>query len=120
MFRKNCKIDEYNIKWNNLYCSVAFPLPELNADGCRVTFHRINATGSNDIDVKAVVKYLLMIGEIRLIEEGPIAGDVCIFDVSGATAAMVSKLINPVVKKGIMCSQVRFHAFTYSSCWSYK
>lgn len=82
----------------------AFPLPELTSDGCRITFHRFNAA-SNDLDVKAVVKYLIMLGEIRLIEEGPIAGDVCIFDVSGVSASMVPKLINPVVKKGIMCSQ---------------
>ncbi|XP_065201197.1 alpha-tocopherol transfer protein-like [Planococcus citri] len=84
---------------------VAFPLPELTADGCRVTFHRVNSSDSNKLDVKAIVKYLLMLGEIRLLEEGPISGDVCVFDVSGATASMVSKLINPVVKKGIMCSQ---------------
>lgn len=47
-----------------------------------------------------------MLGEIRLIEEGPISGDIVIFDVACCKAAMVSKLLNPVIKKGILCSQV--------------
>lgn len=70
---------------------------------------------SSLIDMKVITRYLLMLGEIRLIEEGPIAGDICIFDVGNATASMVSKLINPVIKKGIMCSQVSFFRRLFKS-----
>lgn len=58
------------------------------------------------MNVKTIVKYLIMLGEIRLIEEGPIAGDIVVFDLAHTKASMVSKLLNPIVKKGVMCSQV--------------
>ncbi len=87
--------------------SVAFPLPQLSASGCRVTLHKILLDDNGILDIKCIVKFLLMLGEIRLIEESPIAGDIVIFDVSVIKTSSVSKLIHPAVKKGIMCSQVR-------------
>lgn len=84
---------------------VAFPLPELTADGCRVTLHKVTADDANVLDIKTIVKYLIILGEIRLIEEGPISGDVVVFDVECMKASFVSKLINPIVKKAVMCSQ---------------
>ncbi|XKL64998.1 hypothetical protein PGB90_005084 [Kerria lacca] len=88
--------------------SIAFPLPELTASGCRVTFHKVLNDENCLFDVRCIVKYLLMLGDIRLLEEGPISGDIVIFDAVHAKASMVSKLINPIVKKGIMCSQNAF------------
>lgn len=90
----------------SLHYSIAFPLPELTASGCRVTFHKVLNDENCLFDVRCIVKYLLMLGDIRLLEEGPISGDIVIFDAVHAKASMVSKLINPIVKKGIMCSQV--------------
>lgn len=84
---------------------IAFPLPELTANGCRITIHKVLDDENSYLDVKIIVKYLLMLGEVRLIEEGPIFGDIMIFDVACCKAAMVSKLLNPVIKKGIMCCQ---------------
>jgi len=60
------------------------------------------------LNVKTIVKYLIMLGEVRLIEEGPIAGDIIVFDLTYAKAAIISKLLNPIIKKGVMCSQVSF------------
>ncbi|KAK7604816.1 hypothetical protein V9T40_006002 [Parthenolecanium corni] len=84
---------------------IAFPLPELTASGCRVTFHKILSDDAGTFDIRVIVKYLLMLGEIRILEEPAFAGDLVLFDVGGAKASVISKLINPVVKRGVSCSQ---------------
>lgn len=89
-----------------VFFSIAFPLPELTASGCRVTFHKILSDDVGAFDIRVIVKYLLMLGEIRILEEPAFAGDLVLFDVSGAKASIISKLINPVVKRGVSCSQV--------------
>lgn len=84
---------------------VAFPLPELTASGCRVTLHKVLSDDAGAYDIKVIVKYLLMLGEIRLLEEPAFAGDIVVFDVATCRASLISKLLNPVIKKGILCSQ---------------
>lgn len=53
------------------------------------------------------MKLVLMAGDIRLKEEQVgVAGDVYIFDATGATPAHLSKISPPMVKKFLICVQV--------------
>lgn len=59
-------------------------------------------------NVADVMKITLMIGDIRLLEEQTgVAGDVYIFDASVATPSHFAKFTPALVKKFLICVQVR-------------
>lgn len=50
-----------------------------------------------------------MIGDIRLVEETPIAGDIFLFDVRHMSVLHIARLANPQLKKILHCTQVINH-----------
>lgn len=67
----------------------------------------------NTPNVADVMKVTLMIGDIRLLEEQTgVAGDVYIFDASVATPSHFAKFTPALVKKFLICVQVK-HSLTY-------
>lgn len=58
-------------------------------------------------NVADIMKLVLMIGDIRLLEEREgVAGDVYVFDASVATPAHFAKFTPAIVKKFLICVQV--------------
>lgn len=79
-------------------------LPRLTPSGCRITYQCLTKD-FNKVDLKNVIKIMLMIGDIRLIEEGPISGDIFIYDLGSVTSSGIAKIINPYMKKGLSFTQ---------------
>lgn len=80
---------------------IAYPLPTTTADGFRVSYFDI----SDAFDIVAVFKLILMVSDIRLLEEENIRGDVFIFDVQKVNAKLLAKLMSPYTKKVLMAAQ---------------
>lgn len=58
-------------------------------------------------NVADIMKLVLMIGDIRLLEEREgVAGDVYVFDASVATPGHFAKFTPAIVKKFLICVQV--------------
>ncbi|RZF32236.1 hypothetical protein LSTR_LSTR011508 [Laodelphax striatellus] len=83
----------------------AFPLPRLTPEGFRVTVHRFTEAPVNDFEPADIYKFLCMIGDIRLVEESAIAGDVFLFDVANMSVTHIAKLANPLLRKILHCTQ---------------
>ncbi|XP_046386047.1 clavesin-1-like [Ischnura elegans] len=83
----------------------AFPLPKLTPGGCRVTLHRFMDSDGNRFNTRDCFKYVFMTGDIRLMEEEPIIGDVFLFDMNNISLSYVSKLGFPMIKKVLTCAQ---------------
>lgn len=83
------------------------PLPGLTPNGRRVIVFRGVDKNVVTPDVAQQMKLVLMIGDIRLLEEQVgVAGDVYIFDASVATPAHFSKFTPTIVKKFLIAVQV--------------
>ncbi|KAG8237523.1 hypothetical protein J437_LFUL017573 [Ladona fulva] len=83
----------------------AFPLPRLTPTGCRVTVHRFTNQDGNRFNNRDCFKYVFMTGDIRLMEEEPIIGDIFLFDMNNVNLSYFSKLSFPMVKKVLTCAQ---------------
>lgn len=47
-----------------------------------------------------------MIGDIRLIEEVAISGDIFVFDIGNLTLNQIAKLVNPLLKRTLQATEV--------------
>uniref|UniRef100_A0A1B6CMW7 CRAL-TRIO domain-containing protein n=1 Tax=Clastoptera arizonana TaxID=38151 RepID=A0A1B6CMW7_9HEMI len=83
----------------------AFPLPQLTPDGYRITIHQITNLSDCEFIATHIYKALCMIGDIRLIEESAISGDIFIFDVQHVTMSHITRLANPQLRKILHCTQ---------------
>lgn len=83
----------------------AFPLPQLTPNGCRVTLHQITTAPLSDFEPSAMYKTFCMIGDIRLIEEVAISGDIFLFDIANLTLNHITKLAHPLLKKIVQATE---------------
>lgn len=82
-------------------------LPGLTPNGRRVAMLRAIDKDISTPNVGDIMKLVLMIGDIRLLEEREgVAGDVYVFDASVATPAHFAKFTPAIVKKFLICVQV--------------
>ncbi|CAH0384285.1 unnamed protein product [Bemisia tabaci] len=86
----------------------AFVLPDLTPDGARVTFHSFTNEPVEEFDPAALYKMLCMIGDVRMVEEPMISGDIFVFDVGHMTLTHVAKLATPLLKKILLTTQNAF------------
>lgn len=83
----------------------AFLLPRLTPSGCRVTVHRFNSFDPDKLNVQCIFKYLLMMADVRLIEETAIVGDIYLFDLQDIMLMHCAKLATPLLKKTLVLAQ---------------
>jgi len=87
-------------------------MPNLTPDGRRVVIMRGNDKNLPTPDIAQGMKMLFMIGDIRLKEEAVgVAGDVYILDATVATPTHFAKFTPTIIKKFLICAQVRTHIF---------
>lgn len=81
-------------------------MPGLTPNGRRVSMLRAIDKDIPTPNVAEIMKLVLMIGDIRLLEEQVgVAGDVYIFDASVATPGHFAKFTPAIVKKFLICVQ---------------
>lgn len=80
---------------------VLAPLPYPTPDGYRITYFDV----PEDVDMVAVFKYVMMVSDIRILEEENIRGDIFIFNVEKVSAKLLAKLMTPFTKKALMAAQ---------------
>lgn len=99
-----------NIKIKNkiflVFCRRLFLLPKLTPDGCRVTVSSLRISDPNRYDVKAFMKRLLAVVDIRYNNEVFCRGDYLILDGCSFTISHALKLTPSFLKDIIFCSQV--------------
>lgn len=102
MFSRNFRTEFYN-RFTYRHIPV---LPGLTPNGRRVAMLRGVDKEIVTPNVADIMKLVLMIGDIRLLEEQKgVAGDVYIFDASVATPAHFAKFTPAIVKKFLICVQ---------------
>uniref|UniRef100_A0A8D8WR97 Alpha-tocopherol transfer protein-like n=1 Tax=Cacopsylla melanoneura TaxID=428564 RepID=A0A8D8WR97_9HEMI len=79
------------------------PLPNLTQDGYRVTY--FEAPIDKELDLPSLYKAIMMICDIRTVEEDILRGDVFVFNSENATAKLLSKLVSPLTKKAMAAAQ---------------
>ncbi|XP_065335085.1 alpha-tocopherol transfer protein-like [Cloeon dipterum] len=82
-----------------------FPLENLTPAGCRVTFHKFRDTDPASFTARACFKFVFMLGDIRMMEEQAISGDVYLFDMQGMTFGHLTRLAMPVLRRMLTCAQ---------------
>ncbi|KAJ9599607.1 hypothetical protein L9F63_009924 [Diploptera punctata] len=82
-------------------------LPELTPEGCRVTIHSLKNVEIDQLDIQAIIKYIMMIADIRVMEETPISGDIFVFDIQDVTLAHCTKMTSAInlLRKTLILAQ---------------
>lgn len=84
----------------NFFYRNVIPLPNLTKDGFRITVNKLMNNDAGLFDVEAVVKYFIMMGDLRLYTETPISGDIYIMDLgNNLTVSHLVKGANSIIRK---------------------
>ncbi|KAF4527154.1 hypothetical protein B566_EDAN007202 [Ephemera danica] len=90
----------------NMFATMdVFPMERLTPEGCRVTFHRFRDTDPCSFSARACFKFVFMLGDIRMLEEQALGGDVYLFDMRGMTFGHLTRLAMPVLRRMLLCAQ---------------
>ncbi|XP_047349571.1 alpha-tocopherol transfer protein-like [Vespa velutina] len=83
-----------------------FVLPSLTGEGYRVTILRLNDTDIDKFSIQAISRRILMVQDIRLIEE-PSLSNIMIIDLEGFTAAHLAKCspTQTIVRRAMLAIQ---------------
>jgi len=99
-------------------------MPKLTADGARVTVHSLQDPGNSQFNAVEAMKLVFLTGDIRL-REDICSGDVLVYDLSGSALSHLAQLTLPLVRKFMICGQVRtninsvfYKAHTKINTWS--
>jgi len=84
-----------------------FPVERLSPSGCRVTFHKFRDTDPSSFTARACFKFVFMLGDIRMMEEQALSGDIYLFDMKGMTFGHLTRLAMPVLRRMLTCAQVK-------------
>ncbi|KAL1454023.1 hypothetical protein WDU94_010318 [Cyamophila willieti] len=89
------------------YGEPVLPLPSLTRDGYRITY--FDTPKDKDLDLPSLYKSIMMICDIRTVEEDTLRGDVFIFNSENVTAKVLSKIVSPLTKKALTAAQVSYY-----------
>ncbi|KAI4493797.1 hypothetical protein M0804_001973 [Polistes exclamans] len=83
-----------------------FVLPSLTKEGYRVTVFRLIDTDIDKFSIQAIAKRILMVQDIRLVEE-PCSSNVMVIDFEGFTAVHIAKCspTQTIVRRGMLAIQ---------------
>ncbi|XP_008480399.1 uncharacterized protein LOC103517155 [Diaphorina citri] len=84
---------------------VTFPFT--TPDGYRITYFAA-PKDVDQFDIVALYKVILMIADIRMIEDEFIRGDIFIFNSEGVSGKIVTKVMTPLTKKMLTAAQEAF------------
>jgi hypothetical protein len=90
----------------HVFFSYIVPLPKLTSEGARVTVHSLQEPGTSQFNAVEAMKLVFLTGDIRL-REDICSGDILVYDLSGSSLSHLAQLTLPLVRKFMICGQVR-------------